>query len=398
MKLMIVDDEPIVRSRLRETIDWESIGCEVVAEADNGVKALQEYEKHKPDIVITDIMMNNSDGLDFITTIREKDRYTEIIILTGYENFNFAKTALENEVGAYILKPIRNEVIIKYVESAVSKLRKKQREIQIRDEHIENVQWTKLMELFDTPEIVYERILDICRESNIVLGQKYYSVAIIDYAAENIDNEAYRILMETIKYSANVNKVRFFWKETEGRRVILLALCNEENDYERFENMISVIVQQYKKYTDNSIQTAISGVFRNVNMIMRAYNSAVNKLKAEMKEHEDNADEKVQQKHLAVVEKALQYIKENYSDVNVESLAAELFVSKRTLMRKFKQETGKTVGEFITETRIQAAVELVKRGEYKMVEVAHRVGYSDLKHFYETFKKVTGHSPKFYKT
>lgn len=396
MKLMIVDDELIVRSRLRETIDWAAIGCEVVAEAADGVKALQEYEKYKPDIVITDIMMHNSDGLDFITTIREKDSYTEIIILTGYEDFNFAKTALENEVGAYILKPIQNEVIIKYVEAAVEKLRKKQREAYVIDENTENEHWKKLMELFNVPGADSERISEVCRENNIMLGQEYYSVAIIDYDANTCDDDAYRILMETIKYAANVNRIRFFSKKTADKRVVLLALCNEENDHERFENMIEIIAQQYKKHTDNSVKTAISGVFRNVNMLIRAYNSVVNKLEADA-EGKETVEENVK-KSATLTEKALRYIRENYSTVSVESLAAELFVSKRTLMRKFKLETGKTVGEFIVETRIEAAVELVKTGEYKMLDVAHRVGYSDMKHFYETFKKVTGHSPKFYKS
>ena len=383
IKVMIVDDELIARRRLRETIDWNAVGCEVVAEAADGIKALREYEKYKPDIVITDIMMKDADGLDFITTIREKDKYTEIIILTGYEKFDFAKRALESGVGAYILKPIQNETIIKYVEAAVSRIQKKQLDRQITDQNDENVKWQKIMELFDEPEVDREYILKVCKENNIGIQRGNYSIAVIDHDRLSQNSDAYRILIETIKYSARINKVQFFIREND--RIILLALCSEESDYERFENMLFVLKQQYKLQTNRVIRTAISDMFREVTMIMRAYHSVLSKLEYDQKGYSQ------------IVENALNYIKENYSTAGVETMAAELFVSKRTLMRKFKQETGKTIGEYIAEVRIWAAVEMVRTGEYKMINIAHRVGYGDMKHFYEIFKKVTGHSPKYFK-
>ena len=88
---MIVDDEPIVRKCLRETIDWQSYGCEISGEAANGRDALRLYEKTRADIIITDIIMSKTTGVEMIEKLREMKSDVKIIIITGYENFDYAK-------------------------------------------------------------------------------------------------------------------------------------------------------------------------------------------------------------------------------------------------------------------------------------------------------------------
>jgi len=84
---VVIDDEYIVREGLKRTIDWESIGCQVIGEAEDGDEGLKVIETKKPDIVITDIRMPGKDGLEMISCMKELKRDCKIIIKTGFRDF-----------------------------------------------------------------------------------------------------------------------------------------------------------------------------------------------------------------------------------------------------------------------------------------------------------------------
>lgn len=103
-KVLIVDDEVLVRVGIKSTIDWENYGFTVVAEASNGEQAYDAYMQHKPDVVLTDIRMPKKDGLWLTKTIRKENLQAKIIILTCYNDFDYAREALKSGADDYILK------------------------------------------------------------------------------------------------------------------------------------------------------------------------------------------------------------------------------------------------------------------------------------------------------
>jgi len=112
---MLVDDEAIVRRGIREGIDWSQHGVEIVGEEGNGEAALASILKINPDIVITDIRMPRMDGLKLTENLRELMPHVKIVIISGYEDFTYAKQALKMGVKEYISKPISSEEIIAIV-------------------------------------------------------------------------------------------------------------------------------------------------------------------------------------------------------------------------------------------------------------------------------------------
>ena len=110
--MIIADDDFLVREGLRSVIEWADYDIEIIAEAENGKEAMALCKEHTPDIIITDIKMPFFDGLDVTNYIREEGFKTKVILLSGYQDFNYAKTALENEVSAYLLKPLEIEELI----------------------------------------------------------------------------------------------------------------------------------------------------------------------------------------------------------------------------------------------------------------------------------------------
>lgn len=108
LKVLIVEDEDIIRKGLVHTIDWLSMGCVVAGEAGNGLDGLKLIEEHKPDLVITDIKMPVMDGIEMLEKgLRNSFFYS--IILTSYSEFEYAKQAISLKVFEYLLKPVDKE-------------------------------------------------------------------------------------------------------------------------------------------------------------------------------------------------------------------------------------------------------------------------------------------------
>lgn len=109
LKLMVVDDEMLIRKGLVDIVDWKDMGIEVTAQASNGRDALEAALREHPDIVITDIEMPMINGLEFSRQLLQRYPETRIIILTGYQNFSYMKEAIKFGAVEYLLKPIQVE-------------------------------------------------------------------------------------------------------------------------------------------------------------------------------------------------------------------------------------------------------------------------------------------------
>jgi two-component system response regulator YesN len=116
IKMLVVDDEPILCRGLRETIPWDTIGVEVVGEASEGEEALELIGQMPVDLVLTDINMDGMDGLTLSKTLREKYPHIRIIILSGYDDFEYARRAIRIGVEDFLLKPVDIDELMKMVQ------------------------------------------------------------------------------------------------------------------------------------------------------------------------------------------------------------------------------------------------------------------------------------------
>lgn len=123
-RVIIVDDEPVIRKGLRETIEWDSLGLEVAGEAADGVEALKLCRAIRPEILITDIRMPEMDGLQLIQEVKKLDFDVKITILSGYSDYDYLKAAIRLGVDNYLLKPIDNDELISNLKNAVSEIEK----------------------------------------------------------------------------------------------------------------------------------------------------------------------------------------------------------------------------------------------------------------------------------
>lgn len=123
LKVLVVDDEYIMRQGLKFMIDWEGEGYSIVGEATNGDEAMKLVRSLEPDIIISDVVMPVMDGVDFTDAVHSIYPGTQIIILSGYDNFEYVKHTLMNGVVDYILKPtLTPEELRKVLDKAADRI------------------------------------------------------------------------------------------------------------------------------------------------------------------------------------------------------------------------------------------------------------------------------------
>ena len=121
-KALIVDDERIIRQGIRMVVPWDRLGVSEVFMAASGQEAFEIFQKEQPDIMITDIRMAEVGGLELISNIRESNRDAKIIVLTGYDSFDYARECLRMRVDEFLLKPVDEDYLIQTVEKLIRDL------------------------------------------------------------------------------------------------------------------------------------------------------------------------------------------------------------------------------------------------------------------------------------
>jgi len=123
-KVMIIDDEPIIRKGIKSILNWKKFDCEICAEASDGEEGKILIERYRPDILITDIRMPGLDGLKMINEVRDLVPECKIIVLTGYRDFDYVQEALKLGVFDFVLKPSRIEELTSIIQRAVDELKR----------------------------------------------------------------------------------------------------------------------------------------------------------------------------------------------------------------------------------------------------------------------------------
>lgn len=167
-KVLIIDDEPIIRKGLRNIINWKNFECEVCGEASDGLKGIELINELHPEIIITDVRMPAMDGLTMIKEVKEALPGTKIIILTGYRDFDYAQDALKLGAFDYLLKPTKIDQLNSVIGKAVNDLK---RQKSCNDELL------KYKKLFEQnmpllrEKLLYDIINGIISDENDIMGK-----------------------------------------------------------------------------------------------------------------------------------------------------------------------------------------------------------------------------------
>lgn len=146
-RVMIIDDEIAVRTRLQATIAWESLGLEVVCVAASGIEAINVIDDVNPDIVFVDICMPFMNGIEFTKVATARYPNLMVIVLTGFDDFEYARQCVSLPVVEYMLKPIVRKDVEKILKKVVEKIDKRKTETEVVDEEEEGINSNEVQQI-----------------------------------------------------------------------------------------------------------------------------------------------------------------------------------------------------------------------------------------------------------
>lgn len=129
-KVIVIDDEMLVRRGIVMETDWQTLNCVVVAEAGNGIEGLEAVRKYHPDLLICDIRMPKMDGIEMLKELRAEGNDVSVIFLTAYSEFSYAQSALKLLASDYLLKPFGDGELEQAVSNALEKRKRTQEKLE----------------------------------------------------------------------------------------------------------------------------------------------------------------------------------------------------------------------------------------------------------------------------
>lgn len=346
IKVVIVDDEKMIRDGLVYTMPWDELQIEVVGSAGNGRAALDIIREKKPNLVFTDIRMSEMDGIELLQVLKQEMPNVKVVILSGYDDFQYAQKALKLGALDYLVKPVNADELIKLLEDFKK---------SVKSDIDADIIKLNLQTLIDNE---LEQYITAVRSGN---REKAFAVA------DKIYEKSINIELPLEQY----NKICI---------EILNLICSKIRKYD-LEDAISnsfteLYLEIYKIFKKEEFKEWIYDFTKRLFFIIADKNS-------------DN--------YRLVIRKAIEYIDAHYSeDISAQKIAQVVFLNPNYFSHLFKKIKKESFTDYLNKVRIEQAKQLLRDNLYKVYEVSDMVGYSDYKYFSSIFKKLVGVTPTEY--
>lgn len=508
MKLLIVDDEVIIRTGLSTVIQWEENGITLLTPAASAEEALMRIPLEKPDIVLTDIRMTGMTGLEMSHAIKRDYPWIEIVVLSGHDDFSYAQQAIRNGIGDYLLKTSRPGDIMSAVMKARGKIVSSRAAVQEGQAHQTAFRWKLLDGLLRGGHMPEEAEIDevLSHYPELRLGSDWETLelwmispgeslhmkeqlkqplrligdklkdslncAILDWnngwliffrSGQPAAGRTVRAAIDAVGRTAEAPVFTVIGKRAAGLVELRESLRTAEQtvayrwlaggsgvlDYEEIKDrkgmravcsqeeeaaLIAVLRGGSEEALRIWIREMLAAILRDPEATPGTMTSYLHSLLVAGVRWLERAAESVgrptpsiasmedtNEKRLAecpeesmirvltevlaeykrlnggrsdAIERTFAYIREHLDQsLTLAQVAANIHMNPNYFSKLFKQETGKTYIEYLTEARMEWAAKLLRETPAKVSEIAKRVGYEDMKHFNHLFKRHTGVTP-----
>ena len=227
IKVFLVEDEYAIREGIKKSVNWEANGYTLVGEAGDGEMAFPKIVKARPDILITDIRMPFMDGLELSRLVKKEIPNIKIVVLSGYDDFNYAKQAISIGVEEYILKPVSGENLLTELGKIADAINVERQDELAKDKYLRDMEEIRTLakqkfihDMIDG-KLSMQESLEQGRELGIDITAAYYSIVLFQAFPKNkagvpaeeefdvaeysgVSEEIYSRIRETVSESPNV--------------------------------------------------------------------------------------------------------------------------------------------------------------------------------------------------
>ncbi|CAI6080999.1 Regulator of RpoS [Paenibacillus sp. JJ-100] len=344
-KVLLVDDEPWNRDILRNLGQWDELDMVVCGEAEDGQEAMRMVKELQPHLVITDMRMPGSDGVALMQTLNKDFPEIKVVVVSGYDDFNYAKHALRYRAADYLLKPVNPDELNVTLAKCARELEKST----------------------TSPEGWEAYPASFAGEFSLFQQQARLRFNDLDLPRLR---EWFQQLEQKLEQS-EVCRPRQLGRVAYELQNLLDELCVSNGLSDRSEE------------GGLPPSTALGSISAAVDWISASYYQALEQLIAQRK-----------YKNKLNLEEVKQYMQQHCMEmITLEHLAQIFFVSKEYLSKAFKKEYDVNVTDYVVQLRMARAREWVMDDQIPFKHIAEMTGYEDVSYFYRVFKKHFGVSP-----
>lgn len=349
-KVVIIDDEPWTREVIVKLTRWKELELELVGEAADGETGVELIREIRPDIIITDVRMPRLSGIELTRILRQEGIDNPVLIISGYDDFEYVRSALKLGVTDYLLKPLKADEL--------------------------NQQLKRCRQLLNSKELKADEKLSLGLFADGWQGS-YTKI---------------KFSLEAALHIGKREKIRESFKELHA------VVCEHEGEKPAISIMIGLyyaLLFPLQKYAD-AMKLDRNELFGAETQFVFSRDNTLEQLLAYIEKLYYAALDAVDSsRHSRLdIEAVCRYIEEKYlTGVTLEQTADAFHVSKEYLSKAFKAARSEGFSEYVTALRMQKAYELICEYGAPIKEVGAMVGYYDLAHFYKSFKKHFGKTP-----
>lgn len=419
-KVLLVDDEYMITEGLKRLIPFDKWDMEVVATANHADDALDYVQEHPVDIVISDVNMPDKTGLEMIGEMKELLPNAYYILLSGYQEFDYVKKAMNLSVVDYLVKPVDKVELEHLLEKIASQLGEKSHEPEILSQQLDE-------EAFKTHLSQKENWwIGLSKEKQGNYAIPYYVLG-QDWQIVLADQEFEGLLVMPFEapYQSNFEK----WKRDIEKTLFYgsVNLDQSESLFSYYEPIYRVIIQGNLQQIIEELTLLEKIVLENtprVSITKQLFTQFVMDV-FHLFEHlkADDMTDIVKNIHaITTFEDLVAYTKETLTsffgqyrmnenvvsvlevigrdykkELSLKDISKDLFINPVYLGQLIKKETNSTFAELLNKQRIKAAQQLLLSTNDSIEDICYTVGYSNVGYFYKVFRKLCGKSPKAYR-
>lgn len=418
-KLLIVDDDQIIRAGMKQNIQWRENGIDVVGTASNGRECLEMIPSCLPDIILTDIKMPFMDGVELMEAVYRLYPHIKVVLLTAYGDFKYAQLALNYKVCQYVMKYEHNSEVLKAVLKAAKE----------SDDQKDNVEMINRSRTLLKNKFFYDLVVNYQDEADFIERANRLHIQFISpvfcvvciHVGKRSEREAEILLWqkkqlcnkigELLQSSLNQPniKVYYFVGDIYLNLVVNFSEQLSEREQEVFFTRLEELFQQVRKTQGVSLAAGAGSLCNGCPSLLKSYTEAtqVLELKNMLESHLHEGQTLVRFEelknssvsHAAVLRQVLSFIESNFhqEDLSLNRIAEEVHLTPSYISTLFKKYQGVNLSDYLMELRVKNAMRLLIETEFKTYEISEKVGYNNPQYFSVVFKRIAGCAPGEYR-
>ena len=374
MKLLIVDDQISLHRYLDKVMDWEGMGFTQVQHAYDGEEAAGMVDTFRPDAMIMDIQMPSLNGIESLKRVRQSGKLPRTIILSAYDQFEYARDALQLQVSHYLLKPVDadqlRDALGELIRESASAVRQ-----SIRGE-LNRTIYSGTMEA---------ESLTIVRTGLAFLAVDRF--AIMTFTDDSSSEDDY---LRWAQEQADM-KIRYVTGCKYKKEMVVLVGGGDDLTGGQLREFSEFLIGKASASSPaRRLSVGISSIAKDAAFLPQLIEESAQATRGPAESGSKLKD---------TMWRIKPYVDSSYQeDLSLQSVAERFDIDKYQLSRTFKQEFGVNYWSYVTKVRIEKAADLLVGTNWKNGRIAEHTGFLDESHFSRAFKKYYGVTPKEYRS